>query len=83
MISAAQIRAARALLDIGQAELAEIATVHVATIRRLEASTEVRGAAETVWKIQQALEAAGVQFIPEEAGRGPGVRFKEAKGSRL
>ena len=57
--------------------------MHVATIRRLEASTEVRGAAETVWKIQQALEAAGVQFIPEEAGRGPGVRFKEAKGSRL
>jgi transcriptional regulator with XRE-family HTH domain len=83
MISAAQIRAARALLNISQAELAEIATVHVATIRRLEASTEVRGAAETVWKIQQALEAAGVEFIPEEAGRGPGVRFKEAKGSRL
>ena len=70
MIDAAQIRAARALLNINQADLARRASVHVATIRRLEAATEVRGAAETVWKIQKALEAAGVEFIPEEAGKG-------------
>ena len=75
MIEAPQIRAARALLNISQADLAKIASVHVATIRRLEAATEVRGAAETVWKIQQSLEAAGIEFIPDEAGRGPGVRF--------
>ena len=78
MIDAAQIRAARALLNVSQADLARIASVHVATIRRLEAATEIRGAAETIWKIQRALEAAGIEFIPAEAGRGPGVRLKRA-----
>ena len=82
MIDAAQIRAARALLNMGQTDLARIASVHVATIRRLEAATEVRGAADTVWKIQKALEAAGIEFISEEAGRGPGVRLKHARESR-
>ena len=82
MIDAAQIRAARALLNMGQTDLARIASVHVATIRRLEAATEVRGAAETIWKIQKALEAAGIEFISEEAGRGPGVRLKHARESR-
>ena len=83
MINAAQVRAARALLNINQDDLATIASVHVATIRRLEAATEVRGAVETLWKIQKALEAAGVEFIPEEAGRGPGVRLKRSRDSRL
>jgi len=55
MIDAAQIRAARALLNIGQTDLARIASVHVATIRRLEAATEVRGAAETVGKFRMLL----------------------------
>jgi transcriptional regulator with XRE-family HTH domain len=82
MIDAAQIRAARALLNMGQTDLARIASVHVATIRRLEAATEVRGAAESIWKIQKALEAAGIEFISEEAGRGPGVRLKHARESR-
>ena len=35
----------------------------------------VRGTAENVWKVQGALEAAGVIFIDaEEGGDGPGVR---------
>jgi transcriptional regulator with XRE-family HTH domain len=83
MIDADRIRAARALLNMSQADLARIASVHVATIRRLEAATEIRGAAETVWKIQKALEAAGVEFIQEEAGRGAGVRFKQARDSQF
>ena len=83
MIDAAQIRAARALLNMSQADLAKIASVHVATIRRLEAATGVRGAAETLWKMQQALEAAGIEFIPEEGGKGPGVRLKHARDRRL
>jgi len=83
MIEAAQIRAARALLNISQADLANIASVHVATIRRLEAATGVRGAAETLWKMQQALEHAGIEFIPEEAGSGAGVRLKQSRASRL
>jgi transcriptional regulator with XRE-family HTH domain len=78
MIDSAQIRAARALLNMNQSELARFASVHVATIRRIEASTDVRGAAETLWKIQKSLEAAGIEFISEEGGKGPGVRFRQA-----
>ena len=51
----------------------------------LKLATEVRGAAETVWKLQTALEKAGVEFIPADEHKGPGVRLKEkvgAKGSR-
>ena len=82
MIDAAQIRAARALLKLSQTEVAKIASVHVATIRRLEASTGIRGAADTLWKIQQALEAAGVEFISQKGEKGPGVRLRLAQGSR-
>jgi len=57
------------------------ASVHVATIRRLGIAAGVRGALDTVWKLQHALESAGVEFIPEEAGKGPGVRVKPANGS--
>ena len=60
-----------------------MASLSVASVKRFEAATGLRGAAETVWKIQKALEAAGVEFIPEEAGRGAGVRLKQARDSRL
>ena len=83
MIDSAQIRGARALLNMNQADLAKFASVHVATIRRIEAATDVRGAAETLWKIQKTLEAAGIEFISEEAGRGAGLRFRQARGSQL
>ena len=79
MIDAAQIRAARALLNISQADLARIATVHVATIRRLETATGVRGAVESLWKIESALERLGVEFIPGDAKRGSGVRSHKPK----
>ena len=81
MIDASQIRAARGLLNVSQADLARMASVHVATIRRLETATEVRGSAETIWKIQSALEAAGVEFIAAEGGKGPGVRLKTFPGA--
>ena len=71
MIDPAQIRAARALLNINQTRLSEWASINVATLKRIEGSTEIRGTADTIRKIQKALEAAGVEFIPEEAGRGP------------
>ena len=77
MIDSAQIRAARALLNMNQADLARFASVHVATIRRIESATDVRGVAETLWKIQKSLEAAGIEFISDEGGKGPGVRFME------
>jgi transcriptional regulator with XRE-family HTH domain len=75
MIDAGQVRAARALLNISQTDLAKIASVHVATVRRIEAATELRGAVETLWKIQTALEKAGIQFIPADESAGPGVRL--------
>ena len=83
MIGPAQIRAARGLLDVNQTKLSEWASISVATLKRIEGSSEIRGAADTLWKIQQALESAGVEFIPEEAGRGPGVRLKQAGNSAL
>jgi transcriptional regulator with XRE-family HTH domain len=78
MIFSREIRAARALLGWSQVELAAAAAVGVATVRRLEtAGTEIRGSVNTVWKIQRALENAGIEFIPAEAGRGPGVRLSQ------
>ena len=82
MIFAREIRAGRALLGWSQLDLAEAASVGVATVRRLEAAEmQIRGSVDTVWKIQKALEAAGVEFIPEEAGKGPGVRLRQARDS--
>jgi transcriptional regulator with XRE-family HTH domain len=79
MIEAAQIRGARALLALSQADLSELASVSATTIKRLESATEIRGAAETLWKIQTALELAGVEFIPADETRGPGVRLKQGR----
>jgi transcriptional regulator with XRE-family HTH domain len=78
MIFSIEIRAARALLGWSQLDLAKAASVGVATIRRLETAAEIRGSVETVWKIQQALEHAGIEFIPAVGGRGPGVRLRKA-----
>jgi transcriptional regulator with XRE-family HTH domain len=78
MIFSREIRAGRALLGWSQLELAQAASVGVATVRRLEASDSViRGSVETVWKIQQALEKAGVEFIPAEGMKSAGVRLKK------
>ena len=82
MIGPAQIRAARALLDINQTKLSEWASISVATLKRIESSSAIRGAADTIWKIQDALEAAGVEFIPDEGGRGAGVRLKKSSKAR-
>jgi transcriptional regulator with XRE-family HTH domain len=77
MITAAQIRAARGLLNLSQAQLAEMAELGIATIKRIEAASEVRGAATTLWKIQGALEAAGIEFLPDQDGGGVGVRLRQ------
>ena len=69
MIGPAQIRAARALLNINQSVLSQWASINVATLKRIESSPDIRGTANTIRKIQRALEAAGVEFIPEDAGK--------------
>ena len=82
MIHATQIRAARALLDVSQSQLSKLASVSATTIKRLEAASEIRGAAETLWKLQGALEKAGVEFIPADEHKGPGVRLKDRLGTQ-
>jgi len=82
MISIEQIRGARGLLGWTQSQLAEAAGRSLPTIKRLEredgdgpvVSEDVRSA------VQNALEKAGVQFIPENGG-GAGVRLAK-RGSR-
>jgi transcriptional regulator with XRE-family HTH domain len=77
MIFSPEIRAGRALLGWSQTDLAKAASVGIATVRRLEAmSGEVRGSADTLWRIQKALEDAGVQFIAADEYAGAGVRLK-------
>jgi predicted transcriptional regulator len=60
-----QLRAARALLHLEQAELARRAHVSVATIRRIEAVDGASRVAAVTWEtIRRALEIAGAEFIP-------------------
>ena len=78
MISPSQCRAARALLDWSQQQLADNAGVGIVTIRQLEADAhEPRRA--TLEVVRRALEAAGVEFIDENGG-GAGVRLRKRSG---
>ncbi len=81
MITAQQIRAARALLAIDQRQLAELASVSLPTIQRMEACDgQVRGTVDTLVKLISALEGAGIEIIGEHApsgGIGRGVRLRE------
>jgi predicted transcriptional regulator len=80
MITAAQMRAARALLGIDQRQLAGMAGVSVPTIQRMEASDgTVRGVIETLTKLVDALDKAGIELIGDNAASssgGRGVRLK-------
>jgi len=81
MITAAQLRAARALAGLDQRALAEAADLSVPTIQRMEASEGViRGNVDSLMKLIKALEAAGVLLINEDAhstSGGRGVRLKK------
>lgn len=83
MITAAQMRAARALLGVDQRRLAELSGVSLPTIQRMEASAgTVRGVIETLTKVVEALDRAGVELIGDNAvssGGGRGVRLKQPK----
>jgi transcriptional regulator with XRE-family HTH domain len=80
MISASQLRAARALLGIDQRRIAELAGLSVPTIQRMEASDGViRGNVDSLMKLIAALDGAGVELIGEGASSisgGRGVRLK-------
>jgi predicted transcriptional regulator len=82
MMTGAQMRAARALLGVDQKTLAEMAGVSVPTVQRMEASGgTVRGVVESLTRVVEALDRAGVELIGEGAASpagGRGVRLKAA-----
>ena len=80
MITPEQCRAARALLNWKQEELANGAGVGVVTVRQFEAAAHAPRRA-TFSVIRRAFEAAGVEFI-EENGGGPGVRLRKRQQKR-
>jgi len=81
MITAVQLRAARALLSIDQPTLADLSGVSLATIQRMETSQgNVRGVIDTLTKVVGALTATGIELLGDNVrseGGGRGVRFKE------
>ena len=78
MLTSAQCRAARGLIDWNQQQLADAAGVGVATVRLFEAGKgEPRRSTLSV--IRLALEAAGVEFIN---GEQPGVRLRTLRRRR-
>ncbi|MFN7166752.1 MAG: helix-turn-helix domain-containing protein [Pannonibacter sp.] len=87
MLTSTQLKAARALLGIDQKTLAEMAGVSVPTIQRMEASNgTVRGVIETLTRVVEALEGAGIELIGENAaslsgGRGVRLRDRPPAGS--
>jgi transcriptional regulator with XRE-family HTH domain len=83
LITAAQLRAARALLGIDQRKLAELSGLSLPTIQRMEASEDViRGNVDSLTKLVGALDAAGIVLIGEggtSPSGGRGVRLKEQR----
>ena len=86
MITARQLRAARALAGLDQRALAKASRLSLPTIRRMEASKGVvRGNVESLMKLIAALDRAGIELINEGTASGSGgrgVRLREPAGSR-
>jgi hypothetical protein len=88
MITAPQLRAARALLGIDQVTLAQRANLSLPTIQRMETSSGlIRGNVDSLVKVIQALEDMGVELIGEGntstvGGRGVRLRDREARTVR-
>ncbi len=81
MITAAQLRAARALAGIDQRQLAEKSELSLPTIQRMEGSEGViRGNVDSLMKLVRALETMGIVLLNEgmaSAGGGRGVRLRD------
>ena len=73
-----QLRAARALLGWSQSELAARAGLSLPTVKRLEGGFGPRVSEDAQDKLQQAIEAAGIEFLRENGG-GLGVRFRKPR----
>ena len=81
MVDFFQLRAARALTGLTQAEVAEAAGISIPTLKRAEAGGPIKVADDTIATIAKALEKAGVEFIAENGG-GAGVRMKKRSGKK-
>ncbi len=80
MLTAAQIRAARALLDWSQRQLAEKSKLSVPTIKRMEGALGPERSTEAnVDAVRRTLETAGLIFLEAKTLKdgGPGVRLKK------
>ena len=77
MVEAAQVRAARALIDWSQTKLADAAGVPVSVVECSETEATAHVDDEGIDKLRATLEAAGVVFIPKNGGGGIGVRLRE------
>lgn len=79
MISSGQLRAARALLGIDQRQLAALVGISLPTVQRMETSDGiVRGNVDTLMKVVDGLQQAGIELIGEDmpsTGGGRGVRL--------
>lgn len=86
MITSLQMRAARALLNMDQRELADLSGLSLPTIQRMEASQGiVRGNVDSLMKLIAALDTAGLELIGEgvaSEGGGRGVRLKATSRHR-
>jgi transcriptional regulator with XRE-family HTH domain len=74
-LTRAQCRAARALLEMTQSDLADLADLGLSTIVDFEKGRR-KISGDALAAIQKALESAGIEFI-EENGGGPGVRLRK------
>jgi transcriptional regulator with XRE-family HTH domain len=70
LVTGAQLRAARAMVRLEQEKLAVLAGISANTIRNLEGNEgPLNARMGTVRALQQALETAGVEFLPDEGVR--------------
>ena len=79
MITGSQLKAARALLNMDRKTLADLAGLSLPTIQRMESAPGVVGGnVESLTRVVDALQKAGVELIAEGAvsqGQGRGVRL--------
>lgn len=75
MITGSQMRAARAMLGVDQRELARLSGLSLPTIQRMETSDGVvRGNVDSLMKLVDALQEAGIELIGDNAASSQGGR---------
>jgi transcriptional regulator with XRE-family HTH domain len=80
VITPAQVRMARAALGWGVRDLGTRAGIAANTVSRFE--NGFGAMVETVVRIQETLETAGIVFISADQQGGPGVRLRDVPPSK-